>query len=31
MLLANPALERSRYAELFQMNEMELDLLADGM
>ena len=31
LLLANPALERSRYAELFQMNEMELDLLADVM
>lgn len=28
LLLANPALDRSRYAELFQMNEMELDLLA---
>jgi len=27
LLLANPALDRSRYAELFQMNEMELDLL----
>jgi type IV secretion/conjugal transfer VirB4 family ATPase len=31
LLLANPALERSRYAELFQMNEMELDLLAGLM
>jgi type IV secretion system protein TrbE len=31
LLLANPALERSRYAELFQMNEMELDLLASLM
>jgi type IV secretion system protein TrbE len=31
LLLANPALERSRYAELFQMNEMELDLLAGVM
>lgn len=28
LLLANPALGRSRYAELFQMNEMELDMLA---
>jgi type IV secretion system protein VirB4 len=28
LLLANPALERSRYAELFQLNEMELDLLS---
>jgi len=28
LLLANPALERTRYAELFQMNEMELALLA---
>jgi type IV secretion system protein VirB4 len=28
ILLANPALDRSRYAELFQLNEMELDLLA---
>ena len=31
LLLANPALDRSRYAELFQMNEMELDLLAGLM
>jgi type IV secretion system protein TrbE len=31
LLLANPALERTRYAELFQMNEMELDLLAGLM
>jgi type IV secretion system protein VirB4 len=31
LLLANPALERSRYAELFQMNEMELDLVAGLM
>ena len=31
MLLANPALDRSRYADLFQMNEMELDLLAGLM
>ena len=31
LLLANPALERARYAELFQMNEMELDLLAGLM
>lgn len=28
LLLANPALDRRQYAELFQMNEMELDLLA---
>jgi type IV secretion system protein VirB4 len=28
LLLANPALDRSRYAELFQLNEMELDLLS---
>jgi type IV secretion system protein VirB4 len=27
LLLANPALDRARYTELFQMNEMELDLL----
>src|SRR6185436_6984531 len=27
LLLANPALDRGRYAELFQLNEMELDLL----
>jgi type IV secretion/conjugal transfer VirB4 family ATPase len=27
LLLANPSLDRSRYAELFQLNEMELDLL----
>ena len=27
LLLANPALDRRQYAELFQMNEMELDLL----
>ena len=31
LLLANPALDRSRYAELLQMNEMELDLLANVM
>ena len=31
LLLANPALDRPRYAELFQMNEMELDLLAGLM
>jgi type IV secretion system protein VirB4 len=29
LLLANPALDRSRYADLFQMNEMELNLLTD--
>ncbi len=28
LLLANPALDRSKYAELFQLNEMELELLA---
>ncbi len=28
LLLANPSLDRSRYAELFQLNEMELDLLS---
>jgi type IV secretion system protein TrbE len=27
LLLANPALDRRQYAELFQMNDMELDLL----
>ena len=27
LLLANPALDRTRYGELFQLNEMELDLL----
>ena len=27
LLLANPALDRKTYAELFQLNEMELDLL----
>jgi type IV secretion system protein TrbE len=27
LLLANPALDRRTYAELFQLNEMELDLL----
>jgi len=27
LLLANPSLDRRRYAELFQLNEMELDLL----
>jgi type IV secretion system protein VirB4 len=31
LLLANPALDRSRYAELFQMNEVELDLVASLM
>lgn len=29
LLLANPALDRSRYAELFQLNEMELGLLTE--
>jgi type IV secretion/conjugal transfer VirB4 family ATPase len=28
LLLANPALDRRHYAELFQLNEMELDLLS---
>ena len=28
LLLANPALDRRQYAELFQMNEMELELVA---
>jgi type IV secretion/conjugal transfer VirB4 family ATPase len=28
LLLANPALDRRQYADLFQMNEMELDLLS---
>lgn len=28
LLLPNPALDRQQYADLFQMNEMELDLLA---
>jgi type IV secretion system protein VirB4 len=27
LLLANPALDRQRYADLFQLNEMELELL----
>jgi type IV secretion/conjugal transfer VirB4 family ATPase len=27
LLLANPALDRARYAELFQLNDLELDLL----
>jgi type IV secretion system protein VirB4 len=27
LLLANPSLDRRTYAELFQLNEMELDLL----
>jgi type IV secretion/conjugal transfer VirB4 family ATPase len=27
LLLANPALDRAHYAQLFQLNEMELDLL----
>ena len=27
LLLANPALDRHQYADLFQLNEMELDLL----
>jgi type IV secretion system protein VirB4 len=28
LLLANPAMDRQQYRELFQLNEMELDLLA---
>jgi type IV secretion system protein VirB4 len=28
LLLANPSMDRRQYGELFQMNEMELDLLA---
>ena len=31
LLLANPALDRRQYAELFQLNEMELDLLTGLM
>lgn len=31
LLLANPALDRTRYAELFQLNTMELNLLTDIM
>jgi hypothetical protein len=31
LLLANPSMDRRQYAELFQMNEMELDLLAGLM
>ena len=31
LLLANPALDRRHYAELFQLNEMELDLLTGLM
>jgi len=29
LLLANPALDRAQYAELFQLNATELDLLTD--
>jgi type IV secretion system protein TrbE len=29
LLLANPALDRKQYADLFQLNETELDLLTD--
>jgi len=29
LLLANPSFDRTRYAELFQLNEMELDLLSE--
>jgi len=28
LMLANPSLDRRQYAELFQLNDMELDLLA---
>jgi type IV secretion/conjugal transfer VirB4 family ATPase len=31
LLLANPALDRARYADLFRLNDVELDLLADLM
>ena len=31
LLLANPALDRRQYADLFQLNEMELDLLTGLM
>jgi type IV secretory pathway VirB4 component len=31
LLLANPALDRRQYTELFQLNEMELDLLTGLM
>src|SRR5439155_19639168 len=31
LLLANPSLDRTRYAELFGLNQMELDLLTDLM
>ena len=31
LLLANPALDRAHYADLFQLNATELDLLADLM
>jgi len=29
LLLANPALDRTHYAELFRLNDVELDLLTD--
>jgi type IV secretion system protein TrbE len=29
MLLANPSLDRARYADLFRLNETELELIAD--
>jgi type IV secretion system protein VirB4 len=29
LLLANPAMERARYAELFQLNDTEIDLLSE--
>jgi type IV secretion system protein VirB4 len=31
MLLANPSLDRARYADLFRLNDTELKLLADLM
>src|ERR1044072_6140425 len=31
LLLANPAMDRARYAELFQLNDIELDLVAGLM
>jgi type IV secretion system protein VirB4 len=31
LFVANPSFDRSRYAELFQLNETELDLLAGLM
>jgi type IV secretory pathway VirB4 component len=31
LLLANPALDRQQYADLFQLNDMELELVAGLM